>query len=111
MTPDELRGAIEQPAEIAGGRFEPGLVDELIEHTVDRPGALPLLEYTLLELWKSREADGTITWASFRSLGGVEGTLAARADAILTDRYTTEAQRNELRTNSPTACATRRGRR
>jgi len=82
MTADELRRAIERPAEAAGAGFEHGLVDELIKQTVDRPGALPLLEYALLELWKTKRADGLLTWAAFHELGGVEGALAARADAI-----------------------------
>jgi len=64
MTADELRRAIERPAEAAGAGFEHGLVDELIKQTVDRPGALPLLEYALLELWKTKRADGLLTWAA-----------------------------------------------
>ena len=96
MQPDELRAAILRPAEGAGGGFEPGLVEELVTQVQDRPGALPLLEYTLLELWKRRAPDGTMTWADYRALGGVEGALAARADAILNERYTIE-QQAELR--------------
>jgi hypothetical protein len=57
---------------------------------------LPLLEYTLLELWKERQPDGTLSWEAFRALGGVEGGLARRADSILAERYT-PAQRDELR--------------
>jgi Novel STAND NTPase 1 len=96
MTPDELRRAIESPAQVAGAAFEPGLVDELIAQTAGRHGALPLLEYTLLELWNARRSDGAITWAAFRALGGVEGALAARADAILAEHYI-PAEHDELR--------------
>ena len=96
MAPYELRRAIECPADRAGGDFEPGLVDELSEQVQGRPGALPLLQYTLLELWKAKQPDGTMTWESFRGLGGVEGALAARADALLAERYRPE-QRDELR--------------
>jgi hypothetical protein len=95
MTPGELSQAIARPAENAGGSFEPGLVDELIEQSLDRPGALPLLEYTLQELWK-RRVDGLMTWDAYRSLGGIEGALAARADAILAEHYKPE-QQDELR--------------
>jgi Novel STAND NTPase 1 len=91
MTADELSQAIARPAENAGGSFEPGLVDELIEQSLDRPGALPLLEYTLQELWK-RRIDGLMTWEAYRSLGGIEGALAARADAILAEHYKPEQQ-------------------
>ena len=47
MEPPDLRRAIELPAEVAGGTFQPGLVDELIDQVAGEPGALPLLEYTL----------------------------------------------------------------
>jgi eukaryotic-like serine/threonine-protein kinase len=94
MTLAELRDAIVRPAELAGGDFEPGLVDELVEQ--GQQGALPLLEYTLAELWKERQPNGTMIWDVYRRLGGIEGVLAARADAILAERYTAE-QRDELR--------------
>jgi hypothetical protein len=96
MAPAELREAIERPAELAGGGFEPGLVDELIARTTDREGALPLLEYTLLELWNARRPDDTLAWETYRAIGGVEGGLARRADTILARQYT-PAQQAELR--------------
>jgi WD40 repeat protein len=89
---DELRSAITRPAELVGGVFEHGLVDTLIEQTAGRTGALPLLEYTLLELWKGRRADGTLTWEAFKHIGGVEGGLAQRADTILAQQYTPQQQ-------------------
>ncbi len=95
MTPDELREAIVRPAEAAGG-FEPGLADELIAQALDRPGALPLLEYTLQELWRQRAPDGTMTWAALQALGGVEGGLARKADSILQAQYIPE-RREDLR--------------
>jgi sugar lactone lactonase YvrE/energy-coupling factor transporter ATP-binding protein EcfA2 len=97
MQPDQLREVIEQPAVQVGGRFEPGLVDELIKQTVDREGALPLLQYTLTQLWAQRDANDTCTWAAFRAIGGVEGALAAKADAILKQKYTTPEQRDAVR--------------
>jgi energy-coupling factor transporter ATP-binding protein EcfA2 len=92
MRRDELRAAIEKPAIAADGWLEPGLVDELIARVEGRAGALPLLAYTLLELWKARRADGALTWEAYRALGGVEGALAARADAIVAAHYTHEQQ-------------------
>src|SRR5262249_39667711 len=79
-----------------GADFESGLVNELIAQTRGRVGALPLLEYILQELWKTREPSGAMTWVAYRSLGGLEGALAARADAILADYYT-PAQQADLR--------------
>ncbi|NOK63454.1 MAG: hypothetical protein GFH25_541276n7 [Chloroflexi bacterium AL-N10] len=92
MQPEELRQAIEHPAQIVGGRFEAGLTDELIKQVVEQPGALPLLGYTLLELWNARQPNGTMTWATYHVLGGVEGALAMRADDIIHSTYNAEEQ-------------------
>ncbi len=94
MSSVELREVIVRPLKEVGGSFEAGLVDELVKQ--GEQGPLPLLEYTLAELWEKRQPDGLMTWDAYRELGGVEGALTARADAILQDHYTPE-QQNELR--------------
>jgi hypothetical protein len=55
MTEDELRRAIERPALLAGGKFEAGLVEMLLQDFAGQPGALPLLQFALMELWQRRE--------------------------------------------------------
>jgi tetratricopeptide (TPR) repeat protein len=92
LASDELRRAITGPAEAVGCDFEPGLVDELVEQVQAQPGALPLLEYALLELWKARAPGGVLTWRAYEEIGKVEGALAARADSILAASYTPEQQ-------------------
>ena len=82
MTPDELERAITGPTDTIGVRYEPGLVAELINDVVDRPGALPLLQYALTELFEAREG-ATITTQAYRDLGGVSGALVARAESLL----------------------------
>jgi len=47
MTREELRAAIEKPAEVQGAAFEPGLVERLLDDVADEPGHLPLLEFAL----------------------------------------------------------------
>lgn len=96
MSAVELREAICQPAADAVGELEEGLADELVEQVAGKPGALPLLEDTLLALWKARTPDNVMTWDAYRKMGRVEGALAARAEAILAERYSPEQQR-ELR--------------
>ena len=54
MTEEELRQAIERPAEQAGLVLEPGLVEAILRDIVGEPGALPLLSHSLLETWKRR---------------------------------------------------------
>lgn len=84
---DELRSALARPAVQADGRFEPGLVNALIDQSLNVLGALPLLQYTLQELWKQHSPEGRMTWATYRQLGGIEGALAKRAGAILAQHY------------------------
>ena len=55
MRRDELRRAIELPAQRAGLRVDPELVDALIADVEGEPGALPLLSTALLELWQQRD--------------------------------------------------------
>jgi WD40 repeat protein/DNA-binding SARP family transcriptional activator/tRNA A-37 threonylcarbamoyl transferase component Bud32 len=81
LTPDELERAIRGPAERIGVRPEPGLVAEMIADVAHQPGALPLLQYALTELFEHRD-DDRLTLAAYREIGGVAGALSARADRI-----------------------------
>jgi hypothetical protein len=75
----ELRDAIEKPAELIGLKFEDGLVDALIKDALGEPAALPLLQFTLLKLWESRDHN-RLTWAAYQKLGGGRKALAYCAD-------------------------------
>ena len=97
MAPPDLRRAIDLPAEVAGGTFQPGLVDELIDQVAGEPGTLPLLEYTLESLWGAKQPDGTLTWEAYRAIGGVEGALAQGADKVLDEQYAAPGQRDAIR--------------
>jgi WD40 repeat protein/DNA-binding SARP family transcriptional activator len=81
MSPEELERAIVAPADRAGLGVEPRLLAAMIADVVDRPGALPLLQYTLTELAERRD-DGTLTLSGYRRIGGVPGALARRAEQI-----------------------------
>lgn len=81
LAPDELEQAIVGPAAAAGGEFEPGLTSEIVADVADQPGALPMLQYALTELF-DRQISGLLTIESYRSLGGVGGALARRADEL-----------------------------
>jgi tetratricopeptide (TPR) repeat protein len=82
MNEDELGRAIERPARLAGGEFEPGLVAMLLKDVKGQAGALPLLEFTLLELWGQREGR-RLTVGAYRALGELQGALENRADHVL----------------------------
>ena len=92
MRSDELREAVEKPASEKALYFEP---PELVEHLIDEvsqmPGALPLLSFTLSEMyiklykaWRERgNEDRALTVAEdFELQGGVAGTLTRRANEI-----------------------------
>jgi WD40 repeat protein/DNA-binding SARP family transcriptional activator len=81
LTPDELEQAIRGPAEQVGIRPEPGLVAEMIADLANQPGALPLLQYALTELFERRD-EGKLSLSAFAAMGGVAGALSARADRI-----------------------------
>jgi WD40 repeat protein len=81
MGQSNLRQAIEEPAWHVGLEFEPGLVETILEDVENQPGALPLLEHALLELWERRRGI-MMTLEAYRESGGVEGAIAKRADAI-----------------------------
>ena len=82
MTPHELERAITCPAEPHGITFEPALVAGLVREVTDRPGALPLLQYTLTELFDNRRG-ARVDYATYEELGGVSGTLVKRAEGLL----------------------------
>ncbi|MGB7925125.1 MAG: TIR domain-containing protein [Pyrinomonadaceae bacterium] len=90
MDEKNLRQAIEEPAWHVGLEFEQGLVETILDDIQSQPGALPLLEHALLELWERRR--GTmLTLEAYRESGGVQGAIAKRADTIY-DSFTPEQQ-------------------
>lgn len=101
MSQDELRAAIEGPASVRVLYFQPyALVDELINDVLQTPGALPLLSFTLSELYRAylrRDgADRSLTLDDYHALEGVGGALRKRANeeyAALPD----EAHRQTMR--------------
>ncbi|MBN1993602.1 MAG: protein kinase [Anaerolineae bacterium] len=81
MSEAELRRAIERPAQVAGLRFEPGLVDTILADVAQQPGALPLLQHALLELWEWRHGQ-LLTLRAYQTSGGVPGAIAQRAETL-----------------------------
>jgi WD40 repeat protein/transcriptional regulator with XRE-family HTH domain len=81
LNPDELERAISEPAYRAGLRLEDGLVGSIVHEVAEQPGALPLLQYALSELYAQREGR-LLTRAAYRSIGGATGALSQRAEAL-----------------------------
>ncbi len=81
LTPDELERAIVGPAERVGLQLESGMAEAIIRDVADQPGALPLLQYALTELFGKREGR-TLTKKAYAEIGGVLGALGRRAEEV-----------------------------
>lgn len=84
MSPGELERAITQPARLVGVGFELGLVAEMMADVGNRPGALPLMQHALSELFDERRGQ-LMERETYLAAGGVSGALARRADALYTE--------------------------
>jgi WD40 repeat protein len=87
MTTDELREVVEGPAQARVLYFEPpSLVDRVVDEVVAMPGALPLLSFTLSELYyrylDSNRDDRALRAEDYDALGGVVGSLRTRASEL-----------------------------
>ena len=81
LTQDEMKTAITGPAEQVGLTVEPALVSAIIAELNEQPGALPLLQYALTEVFERRKSN-TLTLKGYNESGGVMGALARRAEEI-----------------------------
>jgi WD40 repeat protein/DNA-binding SARP family transcriptional activator len=91
MAPEELRRAIEGPAERGNWKPEHGLVDLVLRDAGDEPGALPLLSHALLETWRRRRGR-RLTFSGYAEAGGVRGAISQSAEFTLRDQLTTSQQ-------------------
>lgn len=85
MNPERFYEVIRRPAEKVGITFEPEtLVDQIVKDTGDND-ALPLLAFTLRELYEQYGADKRFTYDEYANkLGCLEGCLKQVANELLT---------------------------
>ena len=81
LTTDELWAAAAEPASRRGVTCEPAMLAELLKDVVGQPGALPVFQYTLTELFDVR-VDDRLTVASYGAIGGARGVVSRRADDL-----------------------------
>jgi class 3 adenylate cyclase/WD40 repeat protein len=84
MSADELRAAIEGPAQAGGWRFDAGLVDLILHDVGTEPGALPLLSHALLETWQRRRGR-LMMLRGYLESGGVQAAIARSADRLMAE--------------------------
>jgi hypothetical protein len=68
----ELEWTVVEPARKVGLKFEPGLVERILEDVGDEPGDLPLLEFALTKLWNRRRG-GMLTHQAYEDIGECRG--------------------------------------
>ncbi|MFQ5858155.1 MAG: CHAT domain-containing protein, partial [Anaerolineae bacterium] len=81
MDSAELRRAMEMQAATVGLRFEADLSNTLLDAVQGEPGAMPLLQHALLELWKRRHGRW-LRAEEYRAIGGVRQAIARTADDV-----------------------------
>lgn len=81
MTSEELEAAVVEPASRNGVTVRPALLGELLADTTDRPGGLPLLQFSLSELFDRRDGP-ELTLDGYRSLGGLRVLVSRRSEML-----------------------------
>lgn len=83
MTLADLYDVVQKPAQLpdVGLQFEDELVTEMIFVVREEAAALPLLQFTLDQLFQKREGN-KLTLQAYHDIGGVQGALARHAESI-----------------------------
>ncbi|NET45442.1 WD40 repeat domain-containing protein [Okeania sp. SIO2B3] len=94
MNREEIEKAIASPARKRGVTIDKQLTESLINSVVNEPGYLPLLEFTLTQLWKLQN-DGRITYEIYQKFGTLEKSLGEYAEIIYLQRTKDDRKRIE----------------
>jgi formylglycine-generating enzyme required for sulfatase activity len=92
---DALRSMIEGPARKAALDLEEGLTELLLDDTGNEPGGLALMAFALDELYNGRYGN-VLTVDTYRTLGGVNGAICARAEGTFIDQGMDAASLHDL---------------
>lgn len=81
MNRQELQAAIVKPAALADVQvtFEEHVIGNLLAEVQEQPGALPLLQFVLEQLFERRQGH-RFTLSAYHEMGGVKGALAKHAE-------------------------------
>lgn len=86
MSLADLYDVVQKPARLPDVMllFDPGLVAEMVFEVRDQVGGLPLLQFTLDQLFERRDGR-RLTYDSYRQIGGLRGALAKHAEETFTN--------------------------
>ena len=94
MTAAELRSAMEQQARAVGLRFEADLSNTILGEVQGEPGAMPLLQHLLRELWARRHGRWLLR-SEYQAIGGIQQAIARTADRVYGELV--PAERDQMR--------------
>ena len=86
MQSEELVSAIAQPALRVGLKIDPDLIAQIINDMKGEPGALPLMQFALKDLFDAEQAKGgmiALTLSDYLQHGGINEALERHANASL----------------------------
>lgn len=100
LPPDgaDIAQIVREPAKAASLTFEKdestgaNLDDVLCDAARGNHDMLPLLQYTLNELYRQRGEDGSLRFEVFRLLGGIEGAVGVRAEQVVAQLTSAQLQ-------------------
>ena len=79
---EQLRDIVTKPVDaIPALSYENALINRILGDAGDSPGILPLLSFTLAQLW-DHQSGGRLTHDAYDELGGVTGALGTHANNI-----------------------------
>ncbi|MER7676962.1 hypothetical protein [Streptomyces sp. NPDC096934] len=82
MREAQLRDIVTKPVEnLPATGYEDALVNRILRDAGNAPGILPLLSFTLAQLW-TQQRGGCLTHDAYDALGGVSGALGGHANRI-----------------------------
>ncbi len=84
LSAGEIERAITGPAERVGLGVDSDLIAAVVADVREEPGALPLLQYALTEVFERRD-NRSLSLAAYQASGGVLGALARRAQEVYDD--------------------------
>jgi len=84
LTRDQLREAIELPAQVFGDEVKPALVNCLLNEIGNDQNQLPVLQHALMRMWRLARAENPeqaiLSLAHYQKIGGLEKALSQHAD-------------------------------
>jgi hypothetical protein len=95
LPPDEMARAVACPALQVGLPIDPDLIAQIVNDMQDEPGALPLMQFALKDLFDAQHAAGGVTALTrhdYLMRGGAQNALRLHADATFAALSETEQQ-------------------